>query len=182
MFKHFHASILSLSYPRPASWSFSIFLYLLESLIFINLQFSCNKFGSSPIFLQHIRYKITIQFKYQPDSFEICNISDTSIKHDQKHWNPIISIMSINQHVTSSIQVYQECTYPFSHCPFLWMSSIPAHQVPTVLQVLIQVTQHKDDTNPSCLSSVLFRVLVIILHSSHPTQGWYHVPLLAVSP
>ena len=71
---------------------------------------------------------------------------------------------------------------PFSTLFISLMSSIPAHQVPTILQVPIQVTQHKDDTNPSCISSVLFRVLVIILHSSHPTKGRYPVPLLAVSP
>ena len=94
--------------------------------------------------------------------------------------------MSINQHITSSVQVYLQCTYLFPHYSFLWMSSIPAHHVPTVLQVPIQSTKHKDNTNPSCISSVLFKVLVIILSldvpSSHPTQGWYPVPLLAVSP
>ena len=81
--------------------------------------------------------------------------------------------MSINQHITSSVQVYQQCSYLFPHCSFLWMSSIPARQVPTILQVPILATQRKDVTNPSCISSVLFRVLVIILHSSHPTQGRY---------
>ena len=173
MFKHFHDSILSLCYPRPSSWSFSIFSYLLTSLMIINLQFSCNKFRSSPIFLQHIRYKITIQFKYQPDSFEICNISDTSIKHDHKHWNPIISIMSINQHATSSVLVYLQCTYLFPHCSFLWcppsqhikcqqyfkyQSKSPNTRTIPTLRVsplcysgclslfFIQATQHKDDT------------------------------------
>ena len=72
------------------------------------------------------------------------------------------------------------------------MSSIPAHQVLTVLQVPIQSTQHKDDTNTSCISFVLFRVLHQYLFlwmfsipahqvltalqvpiSSHPTQGRY---------
>ena len=84
---------------------------------------------------------------------------------------------------------------PFPHCSFLWMSSILAHQVPTVLQVPIQATQHKDDTNPLCISSVLLRVLCrysflwMVLHpstpsanSSHPTQWRYPVPLLGVSP
>ena len=142
------------------------------------------------------------------DSFIICNFLvfigailpnnaiDTSTKHDYKHWNPIISIIPINQHITLSVQVYLQCTYLFPHCSFLWMSSIPAHHVSTVLQVPIQATQHKDDTNPSCISFVLFRVishyyfLYMFLHPitpsanstsstnwSHPTQGWYPIPL-----
>ena len=103
--------------------------------------------------------------------------------------------LSTEQHFTSSVQVYLQYTYLFPHCSFLWMSSILAHQVPTVLQVPIQATQHKDDTNPLCISSVLLRVLCrysflwMVLHpstpsanSSHPTQGRYPVPLLAVSP
>jgi len=103
--------------------------------------------------------------------------------------------LSTNKHFISSVQVYMQCTYLFLHCSFLWMSSIPAHQVPTVLRVPIQATQHKDDTNPSCFSSVLLRVLCrysflwMFLHpstpsanSSHPTQGRYPVPLLGVSP
>ena len=104
--------------------------------------------------------------------------------------------LSINQHITSSVQVYLQCTYLFPHCFFLCMSSIPAHQVPTVLKVPIQATQHKDDTNPSCISFVLFRVLYhysflrMSLHpstpsanstpstdSSHPTQGRYPITL-----
>ena len=47
------------------------------------------------------------------------NAIDTSTKHDYKHWNPIISIMSINQHITSLVLVYLQCTYLFSHCSFL---------------------------------------------------------------
>jgi len=103
--------------------------------------------------------------------------------------------LSTEQHFTSSVQVYLQYTYLFPHCSFLWMSSILAHQVPTVLQVPIQATQHKDDTNPLCISSVLLRVLCrysflwMVLHpstpsanSSHPTQGRYPVPLLGVSP
>ena len=81
------------------------------------------------------------------------------------------------------------------HCSFLWMSSILAHEVPTVLQVPIQATPQKDDTNPSCISSMLFRVLCrysflwMFLHpstpsanSSHPIQGRYSVPLLGIAP
>ena len=49
---------------------------------------------------------------------------------------------------------------PFSIIPFLQMSSIPSLQVLIVLQVLIQATQHKDDTHPQAyLFFVLFRVL-----------------------
>ena len=62
---------------------------------------------------------------------------------------------------------------PFLHCSFLWMSSISAHQVPIVIQVPIQATQHKDDTNPLCISSVLFRVLChysFLWMFLHPTQ------------
>ena len=100
--------------------------------------------------------------------------------------------LSTNQHFTSLVQVYLQCTYLFLHCSFLWMSSILAHEVPTVHQVPIQATQQKDDTNPSCISSMLFRVLCgyyflwMFLHpstpsanstsstnSSHPTQGRY---------
>jgi len=81
-------------------------------------------------------------------------------------------ILPIRRHINTILPVLH---IPFLAFFFLWMSSIRAHQVPTVLQVPIQATQHKDDTNPSCISSVLFRVLVIILSvdvpSSHPTQG-----------
>ena len=107
--------------------------------------------------------------------------------------------LSNNQHIASSIQVYLQCTYLFPHCSFLWISSISAHQVPTILQVPIQATQHKDDTNPLCISFVLFKVLYhyyflrMFLHPStpsanstmstnpsYPTQGRY--PSLGVSP
>ena len=66
-----------------------------------------------------------------------------------------------------------------SNCSLLWMPSILAHQVPTVLQVPIQATQHKDDTNPSCISSVLFRVLVIILFSRFSFIPAHQVPIQA---
>ena len=122
-----------------------------------------------------------------------------------KTWLQALKSHYINN-VNQSTYYLISTSLPAMHIPFSalflsWMSSIPAHQVPTVLQVPIQASQHKDDTNPSCIYSVLFRVLFhysflwMFLHpntpsanstsstnSIHPTQGRYPIPLLAVSP
>ena len=85
-------------------------------------------------------------------------------------------ILPIRRHIDTILPVLH---IPFLAFSFLWMSSIPAHQVPIVLQVPIQATQHKDDTNPSCISSVLFRVLVIFLFSGCSFIPAHQVPIQA---
>ena len=150
---------------------------------------------------------------YYPIIFH--NSIDTSIKHDYKHWNPIIPIMSMleihiinrlpvnsiwqlinilphrykftcnvhtffrivpffvcspSQHIkcqqyskyqfkppnTRTIPTLRVSPLCYSGCFFIILffgcSFIPSHQVPIVIQVPIQATQHKDDTNPSCIS------------------------------
>ena len=147
--------------------------------LFKTCSFPAASFGSSPPFLQYNMYKILIQQNICHGFFCIVIFYKLLV-----FLYAIISIIfrlqALKSHYINNVN--QSAYYligtclPAMHIPFSalfisWMSSIPAHQVPTVLQVPIQVTQHKDDTNPSCISSVLFRVLVIILHSSHPTQG-----------
>ena len=104
------------------------------------LQFNLNK---SHRFSCNLQLSQCSWVSYYPIIFH--NAIYTLTKHDYKHWNPIISIMSINQHITSSVQVYLEWTYLFHIVPFL--------------DVLHPSTSSANGT-PST-------------HSSHPTQGRY---------
>ena len=147
MFKHFHASILSLSYPRPSSWSFSIFLYLLESLMIINLQFSCNKFGLAQFF------SATYQIQSNNTILNISHRLFWNLQHMRyinKTWPQALKSHYINN-VNQSTCYLIDTSLPGMHIPFFALSFS--------LDVLHPSTSSANSTSST--------------NPSHPTQGWY---------